>query len=427
MVRAAEAVEGRSRLYRAAGARGVGGGGAARGEPRARSAGRVRRATVDASGAGRSWSLSAPATTRPSCDGPSVRWSSRRRRRARAARRRPLAPSRRRCAARRDARPRRRPARDGDPGRDRPARLSRATSPRRPQRPRPPSDPRDHGPQPGRVGEPADGDPSRPARRSSRCARRSARPSSARTPSSPGWSSPCCAAGTCCSRACPASRRRCSCARWPPRCRWTPSGCSSPPTSCRATSPARWSTATATFSFRAGPVFTNLLLADEINRTPPKTQASLLEAMEERQVTVDGSPGRCPTRSSSARRRTRSSTRAPTRCPRRSSTASCSSSTSGCRRGTTRCRCWPRTTPASTRATSLRPGCGRSPARPSWPPDALPCAAVSVAPEVLGYVVDLCRATRSSPSLSLGRLAARRDRAAVDGQGVGVAVLRATT
>ncbi|MFV0633399.1 AAA family ATPase [Demequina sp.] len=45
---------------------------------------------------------------------------------------------------------------------------------------------------------------------------------------------------------------------------------------------------TAAFSFREGPVFTNLLLADEINRTPPKTQSSLLEAMEERQVTVDG-------------------------------------------------------------------------------------------------------------------------------------------
>jgi MoxR-like ATPase len=45
---------------------------------------------------------------------------------------------------------------------------------------------------------------------------------------------------------------------------------------------------TAEFEFRAGPVFTNLLLADEINRTPPKTQAALLEAMEERQVSVDG-------------------------------------------------------------------------------------------------------------------------------------------
>jgi MoxR-like ATPase len=45
---------------------------------------------------------------------------------------------------------------------------------------------------------------------------------------------------------------------------------------------------TAAFSFREGPVFTNLLLADEINRTPPKTQAALLEAMEDRTVTVDG-------------------------------------------------------------------------------------------------------------------------------------------
>jgi MoxR-like ATPase len=42
------------------------------------------------------------------------------------------------------------------------------------------------------------------------------------------------------------------------------------------------------FSFRAGPVFTNLLLADEINRTPPKTQSALLEAMQEKQVSVEG-------------------------------------------------------------------------------------------------------------------------------------------
>jgi MoxR-like ATPase len=45
---------------------------------------------------------------------------------------------------------------------------------------------------------------------------------------------------------------------------------------------------TSTFTLRRGPVFTDLLLADEINRTPPKTQAALLEAMEERQVTIDG-------------------------------------------------------------------------------------------------------------------------------------------
>ncbi|MDM4762709.1 MoxR family ATPase [Galbitalea sp. SE-J8] len=46
--------------------------------------------------------------------------------------------------------------------------------------------------------------------------------------------------------------------------------------------------ASGSFVFREGPVFTNILLADEINRTPPKTQSALLEAMEERQVSVDG-------------------------------------------------------------------------------------------------------------------------------------------
>ena len=50
----------------------------------------------------------------------------------------------------------------------------------------------------------------------------------------------------------------------------------------------------AAFSFRQGPVFTNLLLADEVNRTPPKTQSALLEAMEERQVSIDGQPRPLP-------------------------------------------------------------------------------------------------------------------------------------
>ncbi|MDB5674133.1 MAG: ATPase associated with various cellular 3 [Sphingomonas bacterium] len=45
---------------------------------------------------------------------------------------------------------------------------------------------------------------------------------------------------------------------------------------------------TSTFSLTRGPIFTDLLLADEINRTPPKTQAALLEAMQERTVTIDG-------------------------------------------------------------------------------------------------------------------------------------------
>jgi MoxR-like ATPase len=52
--------------------------------------------------------------------------------------------------------------------------------------------------------------------------------------------------------------------------------------------------ATSTFNLRRGPIFTDILLADEINRTPPKTQAALLEAMEERQVTIDGDGHQLP-------------------------------------------------------------------------------------------------------------------------------------
>jgi len=51
---------------------------------------------------------------------------------------------------------------------------------------------------------------------------------------------------------------------------------------------------TGEFRFRPGPVFTNILLADELNRTPPKTQAALLEAMEERQVSIEGETHQLP-------------------------------------------------------------------------------------------------------------------------------------
>jgi len=51
------------------------------------------------------------------------------------------------------------------------------------------------------------------------------------------------------------------------------------------------------FRFREGPVFTNLLLADEVNRTPPKTQAALLEAMESGRSRSRGGPSPCPTHS----------------------------------------------------------------------------------------------------------------------------------
>jgi MoxR-like ATPase len=53
-----------------------------------------------------------------------------------------------------------------------------------------------------------------------------------------------------------------------------------------------WNQREADFEFRPGPIFTNLLLSDEINRAPPKTQAALLEAMQERQVTIEGATHR---------------------------------------------------------------------------------------------------------------------------------------
>ena len=112
-----------------------------------------------------------------------------------------------------------------------------------------------------------------------------------------------------------------------------------------------YSPKTGEFSPKKGPVFSNLLLADEINRAPAKVQSALLEAMQERQVTIGGATYRMPDdvflvfatqnpieqegtyllseaqtdRSLSLRRRTRSNRRARILCRRRRSTASCSS------------------------------------------------------------------------------------------------------
>ena len=81
----------------------------------------------------------------------------------------------------------------------------------------------------------------------------------------------------------------------------------------------------ASSSSGPGPIFANVVLVDEINRAMPKTQSALLEAMAERQVTVDGDDAAAARRRSSCSRpRTRSSRRGRSRCPRRSSTASSS-------------------------------------------------------------------------------------------------------
>ncbi len=78
---------------------------------------------------------------------------------------------------------------------------------------------------------------------------------------------------------------------------------------------------TQEFEFRPGPIFAQIVLTDEINRATPKTQSALLEAMEERQVTVDGIT-HPPRPSWCWRRRTPSSMKAPSRCPKRRWTAS---------------------------------------------------------------------------------------------------------
>ena len=79
-------------------------------------------------------------------------------------------------------------------------------------------------------------------------------------------------------------------------------------------------------AFVKGPVFTNIVMADEINRTPPKTQAALLEVMQERQVTIGGRTHALPKPFFVLATQINLEQEAPTPCPRRRWTASCSRS-----------------------------------------------------------------------------------------------------
>jgi MoxR-like ATPase len=159
---------------------------------------------------------------------------------------------------------------------------------------------------------------------------------------------------------------------------------------------------TAAFSFREGPVFTNLLLADEINRTPPKTQSSLLEAMEERQVTSEGNARPLPepflviathnpveyegTYPLPEAQLDRFLLKIIIPLPEREV------ETEVLRRHAEGFN------PRDLKAAGLKPIAkvadldkGR---------DAV--SKVEISPDVLGYIVDICRATRESPSISLG-------------------------
>ncbi|MET8682284.1 MoxR family ATPase [Streptomyces sp. NPDC004647] len=159
---------------------------------------------------------------------------------------------------------------------------------------------------------------------------------------------------------------------------------------------------TAEFSFQPGPVFTNLLLADEINRTPPKTQASLLEAMEERQVSVDGTPRPLPepflvaatqnpveyegTYPLPEAQLDRFLLKLTVPLPSRQDEIQVLS------------RHAEGFNPRDLEAAGLRSVAG--PADLAAARAAV--AKTAVSPEIAGYVVDICRATRESPSLSLG-------------------------
>ena len=156
----------------------------------------------------------------------------------------------------------------------------------------------------------------------------------------------------------------------------------------------------AEFTFREGPVFTNILLADEINRTPPKTQAALLEAMEERQVSVEGRPRPLPNPFLVAATQNPVEYEGTYPLPEAQvdrfllklfvSVPDRDAEIELLTRHATGFN--PRDLSA------VRPVAGRedlAAARKA-------AAQVRVSPEVTGYIVDLCRATRQSPSLRLG-------------------------
>jgi MoxR-like ATPase len=163
-----------------------------------------------------------------------------------------------------------------------------------------------------------------------------------------------------------------------------------------------YDTRTARFEFREGPVFTNLLLADEINRTPPKTQAALLEAMEERQVSVEGAPRALPdpflvaatqnpveyegTYPLPEAQLDRFLLKLTVALPSRDEEVG------------VLLRHASGFDPRDLAAAGVRRVAG--PADLEAARQAV--SRVHVAPDVIAYIVDLCRATRQSPSLSLG-------------------------
>ena len=157
---------------------------------------------------------------------------------------------------------------------------------------------------------------------------------------------------------------------------------------------------TSEFVFREGPVFANILLADEINRTPPKTQAALLEAMEERQVSVEGWPRMLPDPFLVAATQNPVEYEGTYPLPEAQLDRFLLKLVVGVPERDAEIDLLTRHAQGfdPRDLSSIRPVAG--PADLAVARKAV--GLVRVAPEITGYIVDLCRATRQSPSVRLG-------------------------
>jgi MoxR-like ATPase len=159
---------------------------------------------------------------------------------------------------------------------------------------------------------------------------------------------------------------------------------------------------TSMFEFREGPVFTNLLLADEINRTPPKTQAALLEAMQERQVSVEGGARQLPEPFLVAATQNPVEYEGTYPLPEAQLDRFLLKLTVAVPDREQEIGILARHAagfdPRDLAAAGIRPVAGAAELAAAR----AAAGALRVSPEITGYIVDLCRATRQSPSLLLG-------------------------
>ena len=159
---------------------------------------------------------------------------------------------------------------------------------------------------------------------------------------------------------------------------------------------------TSQFEFRRGPVFTNLLLADEINRTPPKTQAALLEAMEERQVSVEGTPQRLPVPFLVAATQNPVEYEGTYPLPEAQLDRFMMKLTVALPERADEIRILDRHSAGFDPRDLAAAGIGQVAGAVELAAARETASKVRISPEITGYIVDICRATRTSASLLLG-------------------------